>query len=1011
MGSSIEITPELLAGFLDEAPEYLDMLDVGLMELESKAGSGVLSLDAPEDQEQMNTMFRAAHSLKGLAAACGFDKIKELTHRIETLFDHVRMRKRDLSAESFEVLFQVFDRLKALVHELSEPTGAGADVEIGDILAALDRILGSPAFAAPAAKPAPTKVAEPRVENPAPPPPVTPQPSAAGAVQSEVLADPELAAVFVEATVEAVDEMTQGLLGLENDPTNAALLNTVFRCAHNVKGASGAVGFRGMNRLTHEMETVFDHLRNGRIVLNDVFMNTLFHTLDRLRAAAAAIKAGRFEDLPPAQVEDGVRELASHSAACAVQTDQRDVVVSSLDPSNLSGVPVTPAPAVCDGEGDGRWTVCVTFADGFSEAPIQAYLIFNKLNDIGSVHRSEPDLDSLAGDSIVKQVTFTVECDASGGDIEQAVRAYTVESVTVVAAMVQVDATPSGGSSKANAAAVSTTSAVSAAPVPSAPVLAAAAPAASQSMARETTKATATVPPVRTSANDSAAPPKKPTVAAKVAAGATSKADAAKPDAGQPKTTETLRVDQERLDQLMNLGGELVINRARFVQIHGRFRDVFDGRNLAYLVDDMTERVHRLGEQVDSLRKGSEGRREIDEINDHLGHLGHSFQSVRNVVQQVHELRTAMFDFDEALHGLTRVSDGIQKGIMGTRMVPIGPLFGRFKRVIRDVAKTCGKQIQLVLQGEHTELDKRMIDELGDPLTHMVRNSVDHGIETPDVRVAAGKDPTGTITLEASHRGNSICVVVSDDGQGVNLDRVKAKIIERELATPAQVEKMTDREIVSYVMKPGFSTAQTITDISGRGMGMDIVISKIEKLSGTVDIDSIPGKGSRVTIKLPLTLAILRSLVARIGKGVYAIPLETVAEIITVSRSQIQCVQRRQVVRIRERVIPVAAFEEIFGTSLPNLQTKTRENDELTLVIVGFENSKIGLVVDQLLGQEDVVIKSIAENYRNVKGIAGASIRGDGSVSLILDINAMMEMASRMERQAAVLATPTPVGA
>ena len=170
----------------------------------------------------------------------------------------------------------------------------------------------------------------------------------------------------------------------------------------------------------------------------------------------------------------------------------------------------------------------------------------------------------------------------------------------------------------------------------------------------------------------------KPTVAAKVAAGATSKADAAKPDAGQPKTTETLRVDQERLDQLMNLGGELVINRARFVQIHGRFRDVFDGRNLAYLVDDMTERVHRLGEQVDSPPKRLGRAREIDEINDHLGHLGHSFQSVRNVVQQVHELRTAMFDFDEALHGLTRVSDGIQKGIMGTRMVPIGPLFGRF---------------------------------------------------------------------------------------------------------------------------------------------------------------------------------------------------------------------------------------------------------------------------------------------------------------------------------------------
>ena len=445
----------------------------------------------------------------------------------------------------------------------------------------------------------------------------------------------------------------------------------------------------------------------------------------------------------------------------------------------------------------------------------------------------------------------------------------------------------------------------------------------------------------------------------------------------------------------MNLGGELVITRARFTQIHSRFREVFEGKNLAYLVDDMTERVSRLGQHIEELGTGERRTKSVEELRTHLLHLTQSFRTVRSLVEQVHDARTSMYDFDEALHELNRVSDGLQKGIMGTRMVPIGPLFNRFRRVIRDIAKSSGKQVNLVLRGDTTELDKRMIDELGDPLTHMVRNSVDHGIETPDIRTAAGKDPTGTVILEARHRGNSIWIEVKDDGAGINLERVKAKIIEKELASPTQVEAMSDRELMQYILQPGFSTAEVVTDLSGRGMGMDIVVNKIEKLSGIIELDSTPGQGTHVTIKLPLTLAILTSMVARIGKGIYAIPLEAVAEIITVRRSEIQWIQRRQVVRVRDRVVPLAFFEDIFDTTQPDLQTEGRNREDLTLLIVGLETEKIGLVVDGLLGQEDVVIKSIAENYRNVRGIAGASIRGDGTISLILDVTALLELAEK----------------
>lgn len=980
MSSSIEITPELLAGFLDEAPEYLDMLDVGLMEFESKADAGALSLDSAEDQERMNTMFRAAHSLKGLAAAFGFEKIKELTHRMETLFDHVRMGKRSLTVESFEVLFGVFDRLKALIEELSE--GSEGDVEIDDVLAALDEVLNGPAQPSPSQEDqvagqsqdvaAQDHTAAERAES-------TPEATESGGValkDNEVFADPELAAMFVETTGEAVDELNNGLLALEKNPSDAELLNTVFRCAHNIKGSSGAAGLTGMNRLTHNMESVLDRLRGGGLKLTDELMNALFQTVDRLRATVERLREGSVEDIPASETEGKFDKwlVPAKSASDSAQGKE------SSSAKRANG-------ATCAG----FCHVNVRFSDSCDEAAILAYLIFNKLSDIGHVHSTEPDIDSLAGDSVLTHVRYTVETDVEAGELVRILRGYSVEEVSVTGSASEADAaeSPTKDPTVEPPAAYAAAS-----PAPSTtPSVAASDDNASRTVTRADPRLAATKPNLSPAAEASAPKTARP-------AGTKAKAGG---KSGQPaiKTAETLRVDQERLDHLMNLGGELIINRARFVQIHGKFREVFEGKNLGYLVEDMTDRVAFLSKYVEDIRTHGDDDRETDDVANHILHLTHSFQVVRALVQQVHQLRTSMFDFDEALHGLTRVSDGIQKGIMGTRMVPIGPLFGRFKRVIRDIAKSSGKKIELVLHGENTELDKRMIDELGDPLTHMVRNSVDHGIELPEVRAAAGKPEVGTVTLKAYHRGNSICIEVSDDGAGVNLELVRAKVIEKELATPAQVEKMSDRELVQYIMKPGFSTAAVVTDLSGRGMGMDIVLSKIDKLNGTVECDSTSGEGTRVVIKLPLTLAILTSLVTRIGHGIYAIPLETVAEIITIRRSDIQYIQKREVVRVRDRIVPVAKFESIFATRIEGLRTVTCDDDELTLVIVGLEHDKIGLVVDELLGQEDVVIKSIAENYRNVQGIAGASIRGDGTVSLILDINAMMKMASKIEQPAA----------
>jgi two-component system chemotaxis sensor kinase CheA len=357
------------------------------------------------------------------------------------------------------------------------------------------------------------------------------------------------------------------------------------------------------------------------------------------------------------------------------------------------------------------------------------------------------------------------------------------------------------------------------------------------------------------------------------------------------------------------------------------------------------------------------------------------------------KVRGSINNLFEAIHQLDRVADGIQRNVMDTRMVPIGPLFTRFKRVIRDITRSNGKIVNLVINGEKTELDKRMIDELGDPLIHMVRNSADHGIELPEARRAAGKPEQGTVTLNAFHRGNSIIIQVCDDGKGLDADRIRRKAIEKGLITEADADRMSRQQIYQLIWEPGLSTAEKVTEVSGRGMGMDIVKSKIEDLHGAVELDSEPGQGTTMTIKLPLTLAILPSLMVEINGDTFAMPLEAVEEIVRVVRQDLKTVHGKTTACIRGRVVSVVKLSEIFSWSRSSGDVQRNANDE-ALVIIGDTGRELALAVDRVMGEEDVVIKSLADNYRNVPGIAGASILGDGRVSLIFDIAALIEMSS-----------------
>jgi len=369
-------------------------------------------------------------------------------------------------------------------------------------------------------------------------------------------------------------------------------------------------------------------------------------------------------------------------------------------------------------------------------------------------------------------------------------------------------------------------------------------------------------------------------------------------------------------------------------------------------------------------------------------------ETVRREVESFVRVHAAVNHLSEAVHQLARVTDGIQRTVMDTRMVPIGPLFNRFKRVVRDITRTNGKNIRLVISGEKTELDKRMIDELGDPLIHIVRNAADHGIELPEVRLAAGKPAEGTITLHAFHRGNCILIQVSDDGKGLDADRILRKALEKGLVTPADAERLTRSQIYQLIWEPGLSTAEKVTEVSGRGMGMDIVKSKIEALNGSAELDSTPGRGTTLTIKLPLTLAILPSLMVQIDGDMFAMPIEAVEEIVRIRRREVTTVHGVRAAVVRGRVVSLVSLDEICQWNHATSRTNSQENDEITLVLVGDRGREIGLAVDRVLGEEDVVIKSIAENYRNIPGIAGASILGDGRVSLILDIVALIETAA-----------------
>ncbi len=683
--------------------------------------------------------------------------------------------------------------------------------------------------------------------------------------------------IFFEEAGENLDQMEQMLLDLDLDTADDEELNAVFRCAHSIKGGAATFGFADVAELTHQMESLLDKLRRHELNPSPPMVDVLLESSDALRGLLARHQGADAAAPETAGLVERIRVLASGQAASPSSAPPAPAPVVAPPPP----APVAPPPdAVPSATGQRNLEIHI----GPSEHPEQADAILELFRDITGLGTIQP----LPTTDPSKRV-FAVETSSSDNDL------IDLFAFHVAKEQIQILDTASNAGTSTDA---KPNTAIAATPEPTVAV-----------------PAEAVAPPPATSNRPpaaDAAPASLPVVAK-----APQKAEA-KPGAQAAQLeSSTLRVSVSKVDQLINLVGELVITQAMLAQNSRTLDPVANQQLLAGLAD------------------------------------------------------------------LDRNTRDLQESVMSIRMIPMSVVFSRFPRMLRDLASRLGKKVELVTHGEATELDKGLIEKITDPLTHLIRNSCDHGIEMPEIRAANGKPETGTVTLSASHQGGSILIEVRDDGRGLNRQKLISKAQEKGIEAS---ENMTDGEVWMLIFAPGFSTADVVTDVSGRGVGMDVVKKNIAALNGTVEIESREGKGMKVIVRLPLTLAIMDGMSVRVSNEVYILPLSSVVESFQVKAGEINTVaQGAQLVKVRDEYMPVIELERVF-----EVPRKDYTNANSIMVVIEAEGSRVALMVDELLGQQQVVIKNLESNYRKVPNVSGATILGDGKVALILDTSGLI---------------------
>ena len=758
-----------------------------------------------------------------------------------------------------------------------------------------------------------------------------------------------------------VDNLESNILAIENDPNNHDAIDEIFRAAHTLKGNSATVEFSEIAHFAHTMEDLLDEVRSDKIKVTEDIVDTLLTALDVIKAMLEERKNGSVYGESVEEITNKIKSMiggggsapAPKAAAPAVAPTPQaapsaPAASSAASTVALSEYELAELKQGCE-PGQQLWSVAVTFDESNPMNSVGGIQVFAALKACGTVLKTIPDFDALYEDEFHKDVTYFV---ASNNTAEQLEDTAFLDDVTLSVDAKNLD----------NAVASDSAPVQAAAPQPSAPV--APAPQAAS--------------PAPAAAPAAEAPKKEaPKPAAKTA-----------PATGHAQQSTILRVDSKRVDNLMNLVSETVITKASFNQSQQQFADMLI--QFQTLDSSYKEKVRRMFEQLpqylEEIQNGVAVKDIKANITNEFGDIASIFDAFENRFKDLNS------KFHSSTQNLGRITGELQEGIMKIRMVPISQVFDRFPRVVRDLQKDLGKKVNLLLEGEDTELDKTVVDDLMDPIMHCVRNSVDHGIESPEERKNAGKDETGTVLLKAANEGNSIVIDVVDDGGGINVEKVKAKAIDKGLIHPSKV--LSDQEAAQLIFLPGFSTAEKITNVSGRGVGLDVVKTMIEKLNGTIQVTSEHGKGSKFSIRLPLTLAIIQGLLVRVGREVYSIPIASVIESVRVKKEEINTIDNYEVLNVRNEVISVLRLSRLFNI-------RTNEDGEYCfVVIVGSQDKKIGVMVDNLIGEEDVVIKPLRDQFTQSPGISGASILGDGSVSLIIDVGQLLELGVRQEIQA-----------
>ena len=699
--------------------------------------------------------------------------------------------------------------------------------------------------------------------------------------------------IFIDETSEHLQNLSDCIMELEKDPENMDTINEIFRAAHSLKGMAGTMGFKRMQRLTHDMENVFQEVRSEKVKVTSSMIDLLFKCLDAIEGYLDNVKASSDEGTEDNELI--IKELNDFIAA----EDGAAAAPAQAEPKKEE------APAQTAGGDDKKY-----FEFGLSESEkdkikqaeeggahiygmtiyiqkecllkaARAFLVFKAVEEFGEILVYNPSSQDIEDEKFDCDFSIFIASDEPYEKIAEAAKSVS-EIDRVVGEEVKYE-TLAAKQEKAEADAAAAEKSQDA-PAEAAP-------------AQEQPQAQAAKPAAKTQSSGN----KKQTVA-------------------KPVTNRTVRVDIEKLDALMNQVSELIIAKNSLVSISSTDSGDFQNQS-----------------------------------------------------------------FHEQIEYLERITTNLHESVMKVRMVPIESVVAKFPRMIRDLSRKLDKKMELYMTGEDTELDRTVVDQIGDPLQHLLRNSADHGLEDNATRIAKGKPEVGSIFLNAFQEGNNVIIQVGDDGNGIDVEAVRNKAIERGVITEEQAETMSQKEIINLLFLPSFSMAKKITDISGRGVGLDVVKSNIEALGGDVEVKTELGVGTTFTVRLPLTLAIIQALMVEIRDEKYAIALGSISNIEDIPVKDIKYVEAQEVIHLRGKVIPLIRMDQVL-----DIEPKEEEPESLTVVIVQKGENLAGLVVDNLIGQQEIVIKSLGKYINNNKIISGATILGDGEVALILDVNVLM---------------------